>query len=231
MPFDTDGKFRFFRDRGMPDAIVLESERLRECLIETQRRPYHGAILTKPNGYANDDVECLRQVPHLKCVWIWDSYIHDLSGLYALPGLNYLRLTDRHGPVDFARLSNIETLVLEHSRRDRNLGSLKACKALYLWRFQPKERSWKGIEFPPNLESLEINWANPPDLAFWPILPQLRTLEFARCRNLSDLTELPRICPNLRKLVVYACGRAKDAPTEQLPYLEFAVVGNERRKG
>ena len=51
----------------------------------------------------------------------------------------------------------------------------------------------------------------------------LRHLEIHRCRNLASLDELPRIAPNLEKLVVTTSGRLTGVSAlTNLPQLHFA---------
>lgn len=231
MPFDQEGAFRVFRDVNMPEALVLESSRLDDCLVAVRSRPFYGVVATKPNGFLESNCDCFRQIPHITLAWIWDIHLSDLSGLYTLPRLSYLRLTDDHGPVDFARLPALETLVLQHGQRDIGTESLNLCRSLYFWRFQPKSRKWSEFAFPRNLESLRVFWANPSDLDGWPTMPHLRTLEFGYCRNLNDLSRLPEIAPNLEQVLVDACGRVADLPIERLPKVIHAVVNRKRIRG
>lgn len=231
MPFEQRGAFRVFRDVDIPDLLVLETHRLDDCLKEVREKPYHGVVITEPNGFREPTIGCLEKIPHLTAVWIWDIHLRELSGLYGLPNLAYLRLTDDHGPVDFSRLASIETLVLQYGRKDRGTDALDRCRTLYLWRFQPKSRNWIDFAFPAALESLHVYWANPSDLEGWPSLPKLRTLEFGRCRNLSNLGRLPEIAPNLERLLISACGRATDLPVDCLEKLRFAMVNGVRLKG
>jgi peptidyl-dipeptidase Dcp len=96
-------------------------------------------------------------------------------------------------------------------------------KHVALWYFKPRSKHFEGLELPPDVESLEINWANPSTLAGLRELPRLRHLEIHRCRNLTSLGELPRIAPNLERLVITTSGRLTDhAALAALPRLRLA---------
>jgi hypothetical protein len=231
MPIKRQGRFLLFTDNNMPVSLGLESEALGECLAEIRSKPYYGVFATNPWGFREEDVACLAEIPHVTLAWLWDIRLKNLSGLYALPSLQNLRLSDDHPSVDFSRLPMIESLVLQYGRMDQNTDSLFSCRTLHLWRFHPKSKSWTDFRFPPNLQSLQINWANPADLEGWPILPDLQEIEFHRCRSLTDVGRLAEIAPNLKRIIIDACGRVTRLNLDEFKKLEFAVLNHERKRG
>ncbi len=70
-----------------------------------------------------------------------------------------------------------------------------------LWHFKPTSKSFAGLEIPSGVKKLELYWANPASLEGLPVLKKLKVLQFHRCRNLHDLSALPRIAPNLQELL------------------------------
>ena len=77
-------------------------------------------------------------------------------------------------------------MVWEYNRRDRGIAELTRLMRLYVWHYNPKSGSFAGIPVAPTIEELELNWANPSSLSGLPVLPRLRRLGIARCRNGAD---------------------------------------------
>ena len=223
MPIQREGEFLWNHDLGASSSLGIESARLEECIAEAiLRRP--GGVFGHPSfGFEETDLDFLVRLPWLSSVWFWDVVLRDIDGLYALGELRFFGVHPKRPPVDFSRFPLLEHVVWIHESRDRGLASAASVRHLALWHYKPRSKHFAGLELPPNLESLEINWANPQSLAGIPELPSLRRLEIHRCRNLVSLDELPRIAPNLEKLVVTTSGRLVDvAALATLPHLRFA---------
>jgi hypothetical protein len=223
VPILREGEFLWTHDLGVASSLGIESARLEACVLEASaRRP--GGVFGHPSfGFDQTDLDFLTRLPWLVQVWFWDVALHSVDGLYALSGLRYFGVHPKRPPVDFSRLPALEHVVWVHEPRDRGLGNAVSIRHLALWHYKPRSKHFAGLELPPALESLEINWANPETLAGIPALPRLRRLELHRCRNLTSLDELPRIAPNLEELVVTTSGRlVGHAALTTLPHLRFA---------
>jgi hypothetical protein len=91
-----------------------------------------------------------------------------------------------------------------------------------LWHHKPRTKTFRGSEFPPKIELLEINWSNVSDLDGLPRLPHVKRLEFHKCRNLRTLDGVDELFPNAETLIVTACGSLEDnSAAERLPKLQF----------
>ena len=223
MPIQREGEFFWTHDLNTTSSLGIESARLEACIAEAiWRRP--GGVFGHPSfGFEQTDLDFLTRLPWLSRVWFWDVALRDIDGLYALSGLRHFGVHPKRPPVDFSRFPALEHVVWIHESRDRGLGSATSVRHLALWHYKPRSKQFAGMDLPPALESLEIYWANPETLAGIPKLPRLRHLEIHRCRNLTSLNELPRIAPNLEKLVVTTSGRLTDvAALAALPHLRFA---------
>ena len=223
MPIQREGEFLWTHDLGIASSLGIESTRLEACVAEAAARRVAGVFGHPAFGFAQADLDFLARLPWLAQVWFWDVALRSVDGLYALRGLRYFGVHPKRPPVDFSRFPALEHVVWIHEPRDRGLADAASVRHVALWHFKPRSKHFAGLELPPHVESLEINWANPSALAGLPELPRLRQLEIHRCRNLTSLGELPRIAPNLERLVITTSGRLTDhTALAALPQLRLA---------
>jgi hypothetical protein len=223
VPIQREGEFLWTHDLGITSSLGIESPRLEACLAEAAARRAAGVFGHPTFGFAQPDLDFLARLPWLAQVWFWDVTLHDVDGLYALRGLRYFGVHPKRPPIDFSRFPALEHLVWIHEPRDRGLADAVSVRHVALWHFKPRVKHFEGLQLPPAVESLTLNWANPSTLAGLPDLPRLRELEIHRCRNLTSLAELPRIAPNLERLVITTSGRLTDhTALAALPRLRFA---------
>jgi hypothetical protein len=177
-------------------------------------------------NFKEDNLDFLAGLPTLQKIWFWDIKLRDVNGVYGLAQLRDFGVHPKRPGIDFSRLATLEQVVLEYNARDTGLESLQRLTTLHVWHFNPKCRSFEGLELPLSLVELQINWANPRSLKGLPQLIHLKRLEIHRCRNLETLRELPRIAPNIEFLAVAACGRVADSEevVKCLPKLRHAFV-------
>lgn len=210
MPIQREGEFLWTHDLGISSSLGIESARLDVCVAEAARRRVGGVFGHPTFGFAQDDLDFLARLPRLDQVWFWDVALRNIDGLYALAGLRYFGVHPKRPAVDFSRFPMLEHVVWIHEPRDQGMATAHSVRHLALWHYKPRSREFAGLDLPPDLESLEINWANPSTLAGIRELPRLRSLEIHRCRNLVSLDALPAIAPNLERLVVTTSGRLTD---------------------
>ena len=214
------------RDQNGLVSIGIESARLDQCVAEVSRRGALGVFGAPSFGFTQTDLDFLERLPSLQKIWFWDVALRDVDGIYSLRDLRQFGVHPRRPPISFDRLPALETMVWEHSPRDRGLSSLAHLSTLHVWHYKPRQGTFEGLALPLGIRELQLNWANPRTLAGLPELSQLRRLELHRCRNLESIAELPRIAPQLEHLVVAACGRVADgeAVVRRLPNLRHAFV-------
>jgi hypothetical protein len=223
VPIQREGEFLWTHDLGIASSLGIESERLEACVAEATSRRAAGVFGHPSFGFTQPDLDFLARLPWVVQVWFWDVALRSVDGLYALRGLRYFNIYPKRPPVDFSRFPALESVVWFPLPRDRGLADAASVRHVALWHFKPRSKHFEGLELPPDLESLDINWANPSTLAGLRELPRLRRLELHRCRNLTSLGELPRIAPNLERLVITTSGRLTDhAALAALPRLRLA---------
>jgi hypothetical protein len=140
-----------------------------------------------------------------------------------------LKEHDKRAAIDFTKLPNIEQMVWNFKKQDKGLNSLQKVSRFDLWRYNPKEKSYLGLELPPNIEHLDVNWANPPTLDGMQVFPELKEIQFHYCRNLTTIEALEKIAPNLEKIVVSRCKNMADFESiHNIKSLKYAFINNER---
>lgn len=230
MPIRFDvSRFKHWADSPWAPSLGIDSDQLRECLAETKRRKLKGVFGTNP-AFRESSLDFLQQLPELSAVQFWDVSLEDISGLYGLNNLQYLRLSGKRPLLEFERLRTLKMLVWEHHKKDSGIGFLKELEFFHLWRYRASDKSAFELKLPDSLVELGIFWSNVETLDGLDCLPNLKKLEIARCRNLRCLGSLAEVCPNLEHLVVTASGRltAKEAKSAcaGLPKLRHFFAAN-----
>ena len=190
---------------GVP-GLGLESDRLDECVDYYHRAGFRGLFGTPAFGFREESLDVLARMKDATWLWFWDVSLKDVGGLYALKGLEYAGINPKRPGIDFSRFPRLRAVVNHWIPRDTGLRE-SSVRAYILWHFKPKTKSFADAEIPLRAESLELYWANPASLDGLPVLHDLKELRIHRCRNLSDLSALPRIAPNLQLLLTTTSSR------------------------
>lgn len=205
MPIRRIGEFLEAGDLQGGCSLGIESDCLPDCVAEVQRRKISGVFGSPGFGFREDNLNFLGDLPDLERVWFWDIDLKDIDGLYRLKKLSHFGVQRKRVAIDFSRFSNLKNMVWHPQRGDSGVNQLSNLRNLDLWRFKPREKSYKALQLPSGLEKLEINWSNPADLEGMPVLPKLRELQFHYCRNMVGIDRIAEIAPNLKRLIVTRC--------------------------
>lgn len=133
-------------------------------------------------------------------LWFWDVDLVDVEALYEVEELDGFGIHTKRPGIDFARFRRIKSCTHHWLKSDRGITQAPISDYL-LWHFKPRSKSFADLEIPLTVKKLELNWCNPASLDGLPVLEHLKELEIHRCRNLADLSALPRVAPNLRHLL------------------------------
>ncbi len=205
-------------------SVGIETARLGECLVYYHEKRFEGLFGCPSFGFQQDNLDFLSEVPNCKRLWFWDVELHSIDAIYSLMQLRSFGVHPKRPGIDFSRFPELQTAVVFWLKADRGIGS-SAITNYDLWHYKPTSKSFAGLEMPQNVRHLELFWANPATLEGLPEMPQLEELQIHRCRNLHDLSALPRVAPNLRKLLTTTSSKI-DATAGVLdhPSLQSALV-------
>lgn len=202
--------------------LGIESPLLDCCIKEVARRKIAAVFASSAFSFAESSLDFLLRLPPLRQIWFWDIALTDVDGIYSQPSLSFFGLHGRRPPIDFTRFPEIRTLSIDWNPKDSGIQSLQHATQFYLWHHKPPTKTFRGTEFPKNLEHLQINWSNATGLDGFPTLPHIKQLEFHRCRNLKTLDGVDVLFPNTEKLIITACGRLEDiSAADRLKKLRF----------
>jgi len=218
-------------DVDLPRSIGIESERLDECIAHYHDGGFGGFFGSPSFGFRGPNLDFLKRCPSARRVWFWDCSFESVEGLYALTDLAYCGVMEKRPGIDYSRFNSLHTLVCHWNKKDSGF-SQSSIKQLYLWHFNPRSKVFDGIAIPQGVERLELTWLSPFTLDGLPVMNRLSEFQIHRGRNLSDISSLATIAPNLKKLIVTTCGGLK--AYEELsnhPTLELAIINGHRIKG
>ena len=228
MPIElTEAGFSEWRHHrpGEP-GLAADSLRLCECVAHFHSARMRGWIGSPGLGFAERNLDFLRETPDASWLWFWDVELDDVSGLYTLPRLKEFGINPKRPGIDFGRLPPLDIVVNHWNQADQGLTECRIEK-YDLWHYKPRSKSFAELSLPV-ASRLRLYWCNPETLDHLPALPRLKALEIHRCRNLRDLTALPRVAPNLKSLLVTSSGRClPDAGIQSHPTLKYAVFNGK----
>ncbi len=229
MPIElTASGFREWRDRD-PDlpGVGIETARLDDCIDYYHRGKFRGVFGTPSYGFDQDNLDFLARVKNARWIWFWDVSLKNVEALYELSELEDFGVHPKRPGIDFSRFPVLNTVVNHWIKADFGLVQSNI-KNYHLWHYKPTTKSFSGLEIPLGTRHLDLTWANPSSLAGLPILKKLKRLEFHRCRNLSDLSLLPEIAPNLETLLTTTSSKI-DATAGVLdhPKLKTALISGK----
>ena len=213
-------------------SLGVDSDRLEECLAYYHQGKFRSLFGHESFGFHQDNLDFLAQTINATHLWFWDVTLKNIDALYDLTELESMGIHPKRPGIDFSRFPKLQSVVNHWTKKDTGIADSTITK-YNLWHYKPTSKSFAGLEIPLGVERLELTWANPASLEGLPVLPKLKEFQIHRCRNLSDLSALPRIAPNLKKLL--ATSSSKLEPTAGIvdhPKLKSAwIEGKEYARG
>jgi protein phosphatase 1 regulatory subunit 7 len=236
--------FRFFKWCDGRALLIVESERLSECVEYIREREITLLDISPYHGYVLDDLEFLKDCPNVTDIFMQRGFA-DMDGLYCLPRLRWLCAVFPNN-INFALLPRLADLSTDWDLRIS--GGLQECRSLNrLWvrRYRPIARSLRALSSLDNLEELHVIQSPLMSIEGIEAFARLKKLELSYCRKLVDVGALSKRvdsleelefghCKNvanvasvsvlrrLRKLVLTECGMVPSVDfIRQLRLLEF----------
>lgn len=221
---NADGFYEWRDYDAKSPGLGVESGRVSDCLDYYDRHGFGGLFGSEFFGFKQDDLNFLRGASETTWLWFWDIKLKDIDALYDLQKLEHFGINPKRPGIDFSRFPVLRMVVNHWVKQDTGIAD-STIRKYNLWHYKPRSKSFKGLEIPKNVERLELYWANPAALSGLPVMKKLKYLEIHRCRNLVDLSELPRIAPNLTELLTTNSSRLDvSSGVVEHPKLKSALI-------
>lgn len=191
--------------KGVP-GLGIETARVDECVAYYHAHGFRGLFGHEGFGFQQDNLDFLARTTNAKWLWFWDVSLKNIDPIYELSDLALIGIHPKRPGIDFSRFPALKTLINHWLKADKGI-SESTTTEYHLWHFKPSSKSFDGLEIPTGVNELHLYWANPASLDRLPVMKTLTSLEIHRCRNLQDLSALPRIAPNLQKLLTTTSSR------------------------
>ena len=227
--------FREWHDyqKGQP-GLCIESNRLDDCMDRYHEGGFLGMLGNPRFGFEQDNMDFLSRATNVRWLHFWDVALKRLDAIYECQQLESISIHPKRPGIDYSQFPKLQMVINHWNKADTGIAQAKF--TMYnLWRYQPKSKSFEGLEMPAKLQRLEILWTNTASLAGLPVMKQLKWMEIHRSRNMVDLSELPRIAPKLERLIVTSSKKSDpsagvvDHPTLKLAIFDGKQVVNTER--
>lgn len=217
--------FHVWRDhtRNAP-GLGVSSDRLEDCLAYYKSGGFRGLFGHPSFGFQQDNLDFLAQAQDAQWLWFWDINLKNIDAIYELDQVDYMGIHPKRPGIDFERLPSLRLVINHWIKKDVGIANSNI-KQYNLWHYKPTSKSFDGLEIPSGVTHLELYWANPATLDGLPVMKKLKELQLHRCRNLADLSALPRIAPNLTKLLTTTSSKIDaTAGVVDHPKLKMALI-------
>jgi hypothetical protein len=191
--------------KGVP-GLGVETARIDECVAYYHEQGFRGLFGHEGFGFRQANLDFLARTNNAKWLWFWDVSLKNIDPIYELSGLELVGIHPKRPGIDFSRFPVLRTAINHWLKSDMGI-SQSTITEYHLWHYNPSSKSFDGLEIPKGVKELQLCWANPAALDGLPVMTKLKVLEIHRCRNLEDLSALPRIAPNLQKLLTTTSSR------------------------
>jgi hypothetical protein len=236
--------FRYSQWAGGKQLLIVESDRLRECISYCNEKQITQLHISPYHGYYLDDLDFLRECKHVQFVHMQRGF-SDYSGLYEMPCLASLSVVFPHN-IDVSVLPALKDLSTDWNPKiDAALFRVKSLERLWLRGYKPQDKDLSRMKELKKLTDLSVVLSTIQTLHGIQALTKLKKLCLSHCRKLEDIDKISSLAKNLEELEICSCKKIKDLtvirvlkalrkailgdggdiPTlkfvEQMPYLEF----------
>jgi len=231
MSFRKKDGFKFFKFDAFGLSLVLESERLEDCLLYFSQHPEVSSVtLDSALGFTGGGSEVVADIPGLRHVSMRGPI--DLAGVAKASSLRGLQVEGGRGSIDLRDVAGLEDLRLESSLGVSNIGAL-ASTLRYLDITKFRDARLDGIGEVGTLSELRVLRVGQSPQTTLEGIENLRKLEVFcgyYLRRLSDISSVAQLASNpLRTLEFDRCPKianhASVAPLKKLESLKFISCG------
>ena len=200
----TIAGFKFFDWAGGKKFLIIESDRLRECIDYCRREHIVSVAVSPYHGYLLDDVDFLSGCPHVRAVYLQRELL-DYCGLYSLPNLQWLSAIFRHS-IDFSKLPSIQVISTDWNPSTHK-ALISSCSLAKLWLrgYKPQSSDLSEIRALGKLVDLHLLLSPIKSVSGIESLSRLKKLGLSYCPRLRDITSLLLLENSLQELEIDHC--------------------------
>ena len=221
---EASGFYEWHEPLNPVPSLGIQTARLDDCIAHYHAQGFRGLFGHPEFGFRQDNLDFLSRTANATFLWFWDVSLRNVDGVYGLTGLEYVGINPKRPGIDFSRFPALRTAINHWIKADTGIRESTITK-YHIWHFKPRTKSFAELEIPHGVTELHLYWANPATLDGLPMMKKLKKLQIHRCRNLRDLSALPRIAPNLHALLATTSSKI-DATAGVLdhPKLKTALI-------
>lgn len=184
-----------------------------------------GLVLNRTLGFRDHDLGFLKKLGFIERLRL--ASFDDIEEVHALTNLRFLEvIASEKCAIDLVAFSNLESLVLDHMPKMRNLSS--CTKLSYLFLIYYRQETLERLNTLANLRELRIGNCPAVSLQGIQSLLELRILQLHRFRKLEFLNAISSLS-RLEHLELCGCRNVRSidmlAALTQTRYLEISDVG------
>jgi len=201
--------FRFSRWAGGKQLLVVESDRLPECIEYCNQKQINWLHISPYHGYHLDNVDFLCECKHVTGISMQRGF-SDYGGLYQLPRLASLSVIFTHD-IRLSELPALSDLSTDWSPQiEGTLLAAKLLKRLWLRGYKPKCRDLSQMEALKHLDDLHIILSPIRSVRGIEALSKLKKLGLSYCYQLEDIRPISKLAGALQELEISHCKKIKD---------------------
>lgn len=206
----VDG-FKMLSDISRKPTLVIESDRLNDCMRYAVEKKITRIYLQKTFGFNLSNVDFFREYSFFTDVSVIRDWAEiDVSGVQFLKKLARLTLSNDNQPLDFSNFPQLNEASIEWNNKIINLNQCKELNSLVLWKFKPRSGSFKELKGLSNVTSLKVTQSPIISLSGLEELPHLENFEAYYLSKLENLNGIDAIRHSLRSLILDNCKKLHD---------------------
>ena len=217
------------------DAIVVSPVFLRSRKSLQEHIEYIRNNNIKKVIVVAEDIHFLTQCPSIEYLMVLPAITaneFDYSPIYKMPNIKWLQCEtiyganeDKVSTIDYSRFQGVKRLGVSGGKGHLNVHAAKEVVSMIFDFGFPNAKTLIGFISGETLENFSISQSPIQSLEGIEVASQLRRLELAYNRRLTDISALCHLGESLRYLEIDTCGKIRDfSVLKELHNLEFLVL-------
>lgn len=239
-----DFSFRNLNDINGKDAIVIfnpaDASVVSPVFLRSRKSLQEHIEYIRNNNIKKaivvaENIQFLTQCPSIEYLMVLPAITaneFDYSPIYEMPNIKWLQCEtiygeneDKVSTIDYSRFQGVKRLGVIGGKGHLNVHAAKEVVSLFFDFGFPNAKTLTGFISGEALENFSICQSPIQSLEGIEVASQLRRLELAYNRRLTDISALCRLGETLRYLEIDTCGKIRDfSVLKELHNLEFLIL-------